>query len=138
MASPPTRGTRPRSTGRRCERWVRARFTACPGRRSGPCSASRAASTPGRLPMSSLLALGRAGEAAAAAFLTSLGWQVIGSGFLARRGEIDLVCRRGDRMVVVEVKTRSSDAFGTPADAVGPRKRRALSAAAAEYRALAG
>jgi len=88
--------------------------------------------------MSSLLALGRAGEAAAAAFLTSLGWQVIGSGFLARRGEIDLVCRRGDRMVVVEVKTRSSDAFGTPADAVGPRKRRALSAAAAEYRALAG
>ena len=39
---------------------------------------------------------------------------------------------------MVEVKTRSSDAFGTPAEAVGGRKRRALQAAAAEYRALAG
>jgi putative endonuclease len=39
--------------------------------------------------------------------------------------------------VVVEVKTRSSDAFGTPFEAVGSRKRRALMAAVAEYRALA-
>jgi len=39
--------------------------------------------------------------------------------------------------VVVEVKTRSSDAFGTPLEAVGSRKRRALRTAAAEYRALA-
>jgi len=38
---------------------------------------------------------------------------------------------------VVEVKTRSSDAFGTPLEAVGSRKRRALRAAAAEYRAHA-
>jgi len=61
----------------------------------------------------------------------------VGAGFLARRGELDLVCRRGDELVVVEVKTRSSDAFGTPLEAVGVRKRRALLAAAAEYRALA-
>jgi len=39
--------------------------------------------------------------------------------------------------VVVEVKTRRGDAFGTPLEAVGSRKRRALVAAAAEYRALA-
>jgi putative endonuclease len=62
----------------------------------------------------------------------------VGAGFAARRGELDLVCRRGGELVVVEVKTRSSDAFGTPAEAVGTRKRRALMAAAAEYRALAG
>jgi len=37
----------------------------------------------------------------------------------------------------VEVKTRSSDAFGTPVEAVGARKRSALMSAAAEYRALA-
>ena len=74
----------------------------------------------------------------AAEFLSQLGYSVIGSGFLARRGEVDLVCRRGERLVLVEVKTRSSDAFGTPAEAVGARKRRALRAAAAEYRALAG
>jgi putative endonuclease len=56
---------------------------------------------------------------------------------MARRGELDLVCRRSSELVVVEVKTRTSDAFGTPLEAVGPRKRKALMAAAAEYRALA-
>jgi putative endonuclease len=61
----------------------------------------------------------------------------VGSGFLARRGELDLVCRRERELVVVEVKTRSSDAFGTPLEAVGAKKRRALASAAAEYRALA-
>jgi putative endonuclease len=84
------------------------------------------------------LALGRRGERIAAAFLARRGYRVIGTGFLARRGEIDLVCRHGDRLVLVEVKTRSSDAFGAPSEAVGPRKQRALRSAAAEYRALAG
>ena len=37
---------------------------------------------------------------------------------------------------MVEVKTRRSDEFGTPYEAVGSRKRRALKAAVAEYRAL--
>ena len=36
------------------------------------------------------------------------------------------------------MKTRTTDAFGTPLEAVGARKRKALKAAAAEYRALAG
>ena len=81
--------------------------------------------------------LGRAGERAAADLLRSRGYQVVGAGFLARRGELDLVCRRGNELIVVEVKTRTSDAFGTPLEAVGQRKRRALMAAAAEYRALA-
>ena len=62
---------------------------------------------------------------------------MIGAGFVARRGELDLICRRGREIVVVEVKTRSTDAFGTPLEAVGIRKRRALINAAAEYRALA-
>ena len=81
--------------------------------------------------------LGRAGEKAAADLLRRQGYEVVGSGFRARRGELDLICRRGQNLVVVEVKTRTDDAFGTPAEAVGPRKRRALMAAAAEYRALA-
>jgi putative endonuclease len=82
--------------------------------------------------------LGRAGEKAAAELLRKRGYEVVGAGFLARRGELDLVCRRGKELVVVEVKTRTDDAFGTPLEAVGSRKRRALMAAAAEYRALAG
>jgi putative endonuclease len=84
------------------------------------------------------LDLGRAGEKAAANLLKRRGYEVVGTGFRARRGELDLICRRGADLVVVEVKTRTDDSFGTPAEAVGPRKRRALMAAAAEYRALAG
>lgn len=84
------------------------------------------------------LDLGRAGEAAAAELLRRRGYEIVGRGFLARRGEIDLVCRRGGELVIVEVKTRATDAFGTPVEAVGPRKRRALAAAASEYRLLAG
>jgi putative endonuclease len=82
--------------------------------------------------------LGKAGEKAAADLLRKRGYEVVGAGFLARRGELDLVCRRGNDLVVVEVKTRTDDSFGTPLEAVGARKRRALMAAAAEYRALAG
>lgn len=81
--------------------------------------------------------LGRLGEREAARYLERRGYQVVGAGFLARRGEIDLVCKRGQTLVLVEVKTRSSDRYGTPAEAIGSRKRRALTRAAAEYRALA-
>ena len=80
--------------------------------------------------------LGRLGERAAARHLERLGYRVVGAGFRARRGEIDLVCRRGDALVMVEVKTRSSDSHGHPVEAVGARKWRSLTAAAAEYRAL--
>jgi putative endonuclease len=86
----------------------------------------------------SRIELGKAGEKAAAELLEKRGYEVVGAGFLARRGELDLVCRRGKELVVVEVKTRASDAFGTPVEAVGSHKRRALMSAAAEYRALAG
>ena len=93
----------------------------------GPVSRSRPA-----------LELGRAGERAAAELLRKLGYEVVGAGFTARRGELDLVCRKRDDLVVVEVKTRTDDSFGTPFEAVGARKRRALMSAAAEYRALTG
>jgi putative endonuclease len=82
--------------------------------------------------------LGKAGEKAAAELLRKRGYEVVGAGFLARRGELDLICRRGSDLVVVEVKTRTDDSFGTPLEAVGAHKRRTLMAAAAEYRALAG
>lgn len=105
-----------------------------PDRRPSGAPAAICASSGHRAP----LELGRAGEKAAAELLTRRGYEVVGTGFTARRGEIDIVCRRGGDLVIVEVKTRTSEAFGTAAEAVGPRKRRALAAAASEYRMLAG
>lgn len=74
--------------------------------------------------------LGRQGERAAAALLTRAGLRVLARNWRAGRLELDLVCRDGDTLVFVEVKTRSTAAFGGPAAAVSPAKRRALSRAA--------
>ncbi|MGH2829369.1 MAG: YraN family protein [Actinomycetota bacterium] len=68
-------------------------------------------------------ALGRAGEDAAAAFLTARGWQVLARNVRRREGEVDIVARRGSTLAFVEVKTRRTTAYGTPGEAVTYRKR---------------
>jgi putative endonuclease len=76
-------------------------------------------------------ALGTAGEDAAAAWLESHGYQILARNVRTRYGEIDVVARQGALMVFVEVKSRTSDRFGHPADAIVWRKRRRLSHLAA-------
>lgn len=66
--------------------------------------------------------LGRAGEQLAVEHLTALGWRVIDRNWRCREGELDVVALDGHATVVVEVKTRSSLAFGHPLDAITPRK----------------
>jgi putative endonuclease len=45
-------------------------------------------------------------------------------------GELDLVCRLGREVVIVEVKARTGDGFGTGLEAIGPRKVQRLRASA--------
>jgi UPF0102 protein amet_2739 len=73
---------------------------------------------------------GRAGEEAAGRYLEKKGFRVIASDYATSGGELDLVTYRRGALVFVEVKTRSCNAFGTPAEAVGDLKRRRLRAAA--------
>jgi len=70
--------------------------------------------------------LGRAGEERAAQYLTGSGYTVLARNWRCAQGEIDIVALRGDRLAVVEVKTRRSSAFGHPFEAIDPRKRRRL------------
>lgn len=70
--------------------------------------------------------LGRAGEQRAAEHLTALGWTVLDRNWRAPEGELDLVADTGSELVIVEVKTRRSDAFGHPFEAIDERKRRRL------------
>jgi len=76
---------------------------------------------------------GRFGEEAAASYLRSLGYKVLLQRFASSGGEIDLVCRHGTVLVFTEVKARSSDAFGRPAEAVTPAKQRKIAKAAQAY-----
>jgi len=68
--------------------------------------------------------LGRAGEDLAARHLRERGHVVLDRNWRAPagRGELDIVTLLAHRVVVVEVKTRSSLAFGHPFEAVGPAK----------------
>ncbi len=75
-------------------------------------------------------ALGRTGEALAAAWLRKRGLKLITRHFVTPVGELDLVFREGDTVVFVEVKTRRDRIYAEPEDAVGGRKqRRSLRAA---------
>ncbi|MBI4728462.1 MAG: YraN family protein [Acidobacteria bacterium] len=78
-------------------------------------------------------ALGLAGEDLAARWLERRGWRVIDRNVRAREGEIDIVARRGAVLAFVEVKTRRSRGFGTPAEAVTHRKRARIRSLAMRY-----
>lgn len=78
-------------------------------------------------------ALGTAGEARAAAWYQANGYQVVARNWRCREGELDLVLRRGPTVVFCEVKARSSDAFGLPAEAVSRTKRQRLRALAGRW-----
>jgi putative endonuclease len=67
-------------------------------------------------------ALGAYGEELAARHLSRLGMTVLDRNWRCDIGEIDLVLRDDSTLVICEVKTRSSTAFGTPHEAVTPRK----------------
>jgi putative endonuclease len=63
-------------------------------------------------------AVGRYGEQLAVEHLAANGLVVLARNWRCRDGELDVVARDGDELVFVEVKTRSSLAFGAPAEAV--------------------
>ena len=78
-------------------------------------------------------ALGAQGEALAAAWYEQQGYEVLARNWRCREGELDLVVCRARVIVFCEVKTRSSTAFGTPAEAVTHDKRRRLRSLAAKW-----
>jgi putative endonuclease len=78
-------------------------------------------------------ALGVDGEDQAAAWYVAQGYTVVCRNWRCREGELDLVVRRGRELVFVEVKARTTDRFGIPAEAVTSAKQRRLRGLAARY-----
>jgi putative endonuclease len=77
--------------------------------------------------------VGDAGEDAVAEWYTRAGFVILARNWRVRAGEIDLIARRNRTVVFCEVKTRRSDRYGIPAEAVTPRKQARIRGLATEW-----
>lgn len=77
--------------------------------------------------------IGKSGEEAAVNFLKEQGYKILMRNYKTKLGEIDVIGRDRGTICFIEVKTRSSDAFGTGLDAVSKLKQRQLSKAALSF-----
>ncbi len=66
--------------------------------------------------------LGARGEALAAGFLERQGYAILHRNYRYQRAEIDLIAQKGDLLAIVEVKSRTSEAFEPIAGTVGRKK----------------
>lgn len=77
--------------------------------------------------------LGKQGELAAERMLREAGFEIVERRFRVAQGEIDLIAWHGDVLVFVEVKTRGGTGYGSPWEAVVPRKQARMARAALVY-----
>jgi putative endonuclease len=74
--------------------------------------------------------IGSLAENSACAFLEAQGFTIISRNFLRRVGELDVVARAGDLLLIVEVRSRASEQFGGAAASIGHQKQRRIVATA--------
>ncbi|SHJ05325.1 YraN family protein [Lutispora thermophila] len=77
--------------------------------------------------------LGEKGEKAAAEYLENKGYRIIERNYKCKLGEIDIIAADNDTIAFIEVKTRSSDNFGQPGEAVNYYKQRKIVQTALSY-----
>lgn len=78
-------------------------------------------------------ALGYYGEKLAADYLVSKGYQILQKNFTVKGGEIDLIAQKGSITIFIEVKTRTSNTFGSGEESVHFQKRQRLKKAIYRY-----
>lgn len=83
--------------------------------------------------MSDKIKKGKEGEDLAADFLKGLGYEIVERNYRHKRSEIDLIVKKDNWLVFVEVKMRSSDAFGFPEEFVDYKKAKNIVTGAEQY-----
>jgi len=78
-------------------------------------------------------ATGQLGEKLAQDFLKGRGYNIVEANYRSPDGEIDIVASKNDVLVFVEVRTKSSRAFGPPEESITPRKKQKLVQVAQHY-----
>ena len=78
-------------------------------------------------------ALGQSGEDVAEKLYRKLGFRILERNYRCKAGEIDLIARRGPTLVFCEVKSRRTDRWGEPAEAVRYAKQARLRRLAAQW-----
>ena len=73
---------------------------------------------------------GRRAEELAAEFLRAQDFEIVQRNYLRRLGELDVIARRADLLVIAEVRTRASAAYGGAAASVDRRKQQRITRAA--------
>ncbi|MGN1373636.1 MAG: YraN family protein [Candidatus Coproplasma sp.] len=77
--------------------------------------------------------LGFFGESKAARFLKKNGYKILSRNFKCKAGEIDIIAQKGDVIAFAEVKTRTTDTFGEPCEAVDLTRQRRYCNAAEQF-----
>jgi len=77
--------------------------------------------------------LGKCGEQMAADYLKNNGYKIMAKNYRTREGEIDLICQKNSIIHFIEVKTRTSQKFGWPEEAVTDQKMEKIIATAEAY-----
>ncbi len=77
--------------------------------------------------------LGKIGERLAARHLRKRGYRIIERSYRSSVGEIDIISKKGDYLVFVEVKTRRGDKFGKPFESVSKKKQAKIVKIAESY-----
>ena len=83
--------------------------------------------------MSGRREIGDRAENIAAAFLVAQGFEIVARNFLRRVGELDVVARADDLLVIAEVRTRADDRFGGAAASISHSKQRRIALTAALF-----
>lgn len=79
--------------------------------------------------------IGKNGEDFAANYLTNLGYEIIERNFECKQGEIDIIAfdKEKNELVFFEVKTRTNNKYGNPAEAVNNQKKKHIYKTAKYY-----